>query len=177
VLVLFAFKGLFIAATVNGQPITRLSVIQELEKQSGKRALENIITKNLIMQEGKKKHITVTDKDVDDQMKKIEKNISAQGMTLDQALQAQNMTKDGLKSELKVQIVVQKLVGDKVNVTDKEVEDYQNTNKEATQQNAGQEQSKEQIREQLKQQKTQKVTQQYVDQLRKNAKVTYFTSY
>ena len=31
----FLFKGLFVVALVNGQPITRLSLIQELEKQGG----------------------------------------------------------------------------------------------------------------------------------------------
>ncbi len=48
-LVLFnAFKGQFIAATVNGSSISRWSLIQELEKQSGKSTLDTMITKKLI---------------------------------------------------------------------------------------------------------------------------------
>ncbi|MBI1862618.1 SurA N-terminal domain-containing protein [Candidatus Microgenomates bacterium] len=174
---LYAFKGMFIAATVNGQPIGRLTVIRELEKQSGKRALENLVTKSLIIQEGKKKNITVSDTDIANQIKKIEKNISAQGMTLDQALQAQGMSKDALKEELKVQLIAQKLVGDKVNITDKDVADYQSQNKEMFAQNPSQAPSAEQIREQLKQQKQQQLTQDYITKLRKDAKVAYYTSY
>ena len=33
---LFYFKGLFVAAVVNGEPITRLSLILQLEKKDGK---------------------------------------------------------------------------------------------------------------------------------------------
>ncbi|MFA5996816.1 MAG: hypothetical protein WC790_03850, partial [Candidatus Paceibacterota bacterium] len=36
VISLFFAKGLFVVATVNGSPISRLSVITELEKQGGK---------------------------------------------------------------------------------------------------------------------------------------------
>jgi len=38
----FYYKGLFIAATVNGVPISRLSIIEQLEKSSGKATLEAI---------------------------------------------------------------------------------------------------------------------------------------
>ena len=44
----YYYKGLFIAATINGSPITRLAVIKELEKASGKQALDSLITKKLI---------------------------------------------------------------------------------------------------------------------------------
>jgi len=58
----FLLKGLFIAALVNGQPISRFTVISELEKQSGKQALTSLVNQTLIFQEAKKKNITVSPK-------------------------------------------------------------------------------------------------------------------
>src|SRR3989344_2438282 len=45
---IFIFKGFFIASIVNGEPISRLSVIKELEKQGGKSVLESLVTKKII---------------------------------------------------------------------------------------------------------------------------------
>ena len=41
-------KGLLVAATVNGSPISRWAVIGNLEKQAGKQALDSLITEKLI---------------------------------------------------------------------------------------------------------------------------------
>src|SRR3989344_2094033 len=62
---LFIAKGIFVAATVNGSPISRLSVIQELEKQGGKQALEAIIDKKLIETELDKQKIVATKEQIE----------------------------------------------------------------------------------------------------------------
>lgn len=173
---LYLFRGMYLAAAVNGQPIGRMTVIKELEKQSGKQALENIVTKTLVMQDAKKKNITINDKDIDAQIKKIETNVKAQGMSLDQLLQAQGMKKADMREQVKLQLTAQKLSG-QVTVTNKEIDDYIATNKEQLQQNPDQEVSKTQIKDQLTQQKQQQKTQEYISKLRKGAKVTYFTTY
>ncbi|MCR4330711.1 MAG: SurA N-terminal domain-containing protein, partial [Patescibacteria group bacterium] len=51
---LFYGKGVFVAATVNGSPISRLSVVQQLEKEGGKNTLDSLITERLIESEVKK---------------------------------------------------------------------------------------------------------------------------
>ena len=53
----FFLKGLFIAAVVNGEPISRITIISELEKQGGKQILSSLVNKILILQEAKKKHL------------------------------------------------------------------------------------------------------------------------
>ncbi|MDP2649265.1 MAG: hypothetical protein Q8P10_00315, partial [bacterium] len=50
----FFLKGLFVAALVNGEPITRVAIISELEKQGGKQALSSLVNQVLILQEAKK---------------------------------------------------------------------------------------------------------------------------
>src|SRR3990167_8103091 len=44
----YRYKGLLVAATVNGSPISRFSVIEELEKKSGKATLDALIIQKLI---------------------------------------------------------------------------------------------------------------------------------
>ena len=65
IVALFFAKGFFVAATVNGSPVSRWSVIKQLEKEGGKQALESIIDKKLIEAELTKQKITVTQEEVD----------------------------------------------------------------------------------------------------------------
>src|SRR5688572_16109970 len=48
---LYFLRGVFVAATVNGKPISRLALVKELEKQNGKETLNSLVTKELIFQE------------------------------------------------------------------------------------------------------------------------------
>ncbi len=173
----YLFKGLLIAAVVNGRPIYRPAVISELEKQNGKQALDNLITQDLIVQEAARKNITVSQKEINNQLKTIEKNISSQGLTLDQALQQQGMTKSDLTFQIKLQLMLQKLVGDNVTVTDKEIEDYIAANKDQLPAAASPEAQKEQVSQQLKNQKEQQAIQNYITKLHSDAKITYFVNY
>lgn len=174
---LFLFKSLFLAAIVNGQPISRLSIIQELEKQGGKRTLDNTITKILVLQEANKHNIAISQKEVDTEIKKIEDNIAKQGIKLDQALQAQGMTRNELIDQIKLQLLAQKLVEKDIKVTDKEIDDYINNNKTQIPQGLSQEDIKNQVSQQLKQQKLQQKIQELITKLKEKAKITYLIQY
>ena len=117
----FISKKYFIAATVNGQVITRFQVIKELEKKQGKSALESIVTQTLIEQEAKAKNATVTAEEIATELKTIEDQISTQGENLDELLAAQGMTRTQLTDQIRLQKLVEKLLGDRLNVTDDEV--------------------------------------------------------
>lgn len=170
-------RSLFIAAVVNGQLISRFSVTSELEKQGGKQALDSIIVKTLILQEAKKRNVSASQKEVDTQLSTIEKNVTSQGATLDQALKQQGMTKGDLIDQIKLQLVLQKIVGDNISVTDKEIEDYMTTNKDQLPQNQTPEELKAQVSQQLKRQKEQQKIQDYLTQLKNQARIIYFVQY
>jgi len=126
---LYYFRGLFVAAVVNGQPISRLTVIHETEKQSGKQALNTLVRNTLIEQEAQKEHVTVSDQEVNDELKTVESNLSKQGQKLDQVLAMQGMTRDDLRKLVTLDKLVQKMVGKDIKISDKEVNDYINKNK------------------------------------------------
>ncbi len=176
-LVLLFRKGIFVAALVNGEPISRLSVVQSLEKQSGKATLESLITKKLILQEAKKRNVTITKQQVDGEIKKIETNLKTQGTTLDQALTQQNMTKDQLNDEIKIQLYIQEMVGKNIKVTDKEITNFITANKTQFPEGTTETQMKQEALSQLKSQKLQENTQKFIDEIQKKAKISHLVNY
>src|SRR3989344_3454042 len=60
----YVYKGLFVAATVNGYPISRLAVVRELEKAAGKNTLDALINKKLVSDEAGKQYIKTNKVDV-----------------------------------------------------------------------------------------------------------------
>ena len=174
---LFYFKGLFIAALVNGSPISRIQVIEELEKQSGKQALESLITQKLIQGELDKKNITVANDAINEEIKKIEARVSQQGGTLQVALAQQGLTEKKFRERVVLQKRLEKLLADKTAVSDEEVSKYIKDNKIAPSQNAKPEDTKNQIKDQLKQQKFSQQAQELVTNLKKTATIRYFVTY
>jgi len=177
IVALFFMRGLFVAATINGSPISRLSVIQELEKRGGKQALESLIDKKLIETELSRQNVTVTQEEIDEEMKKIETEIASQGETLDQALAMQGMTKEELMEQITIQKRLEKLLADKVVITDAEVDAYLKDSTTTSTKDVSAEDFREQISDQLKQQKFQQEAQKWMSDLTANAKIEYYVNY
>lgn len=177
IVALFFAKGIFVAATVNGSPISRWSVVKQLEKEGGKQALESIIDKKLIENELTKQKITVTQEEIDGEIKKIEAQVTAQGGTLEMALTQQGLTEEKLREQITIQKKLEKLLADKVAVTDAEIDAYIKDSKTALPKDVKMEDFRKQVGEQLKQQKFQSEAQQWVSDLTTNAKIKYYVNY
>jgi len=173
----YYFKGIFIAATVNGNPISRFSVISDLEKQGGKQTLNSLITKQLILQEAKKKNISVSQEEIGSEIKRIEENLSKQGQDLNQLLTAQGMTKTSLEDQINLQKTVEKLLGKQIEVADKEIDDYIEKNKSSFEDIKDPNTIRENAKQILKEQKMSTKVQELLQNLQKNAKINYFVSY
>jgi len=170
------YKGLFIAATVNGSPISRLTIIQKLEKTSGKNLLDSLITEKLIQDEVNVKKIIVSNDEINARIKEMQDQIVAQGGTLDAMLSAQGMTMDDLKTQIILQKEVEKLVADKINVTDEEVAQYIKDN--AISIPSGQEATiTAQIKDELRNQKLSTEGNALIANLKSQAKIRYFVNY
>jgi hypothetical protein len=177
IIVAFLFKGLFVAALVNWEPITRIQIVNELEKQGGKSALASLINQALIMQEARKKNIQVSQSEIDASIKQIEGSLKSQGQSLDAALAAQRMTKQDLILQLKLRSLVEKLLADKVKVSDKEVSDYIAKNKESLPANSTEAEIKKSVKEQLQQQKLSTESSTWIEGLNKNSQIYNFVNY
>lgn len=175
--VLYLMRGLFVAAVVNGNPISRLSIVRELEKQSGQQVLQNTITRVLIENEAKNKKITVSQQEVDAEMKKIDDSLKQSGQSLADILKARNLDKKTVEKQIRTQKLVEKMIAGKIEVTDQEVADYLEKNKDVLPQEEDREKLKQTARDQLKQQKTDEEFNKLLAELQKKANILYFVKY
>ncbi|NCQ06508.1 MAG: hypothetical protein GW815_03005 [Candidatus Moranbacteria bacterium] len=173
----YFYKGVFVVATVNGTPISRLSVVKELEKKAGKDVLDTIITKKLIQDEIKKSGIVIKDGDVTGEIDKIKEQVSAQGGTLEEALTAQGMTEADLREQIVLNKALEQILSDKIAVTDEEVTEYLSKSKTALPKGTNSDDMKNQVREQLKGQKFNTEAGKWLEALKSKAQINYFMQY
>ena len=170
----YLVRNQLIVATVNGQPIDRLALISELEKQGGKRTLDTLITKMLILQEATKEKVTVSDQEIKDEEQKLKDNFAKQGQNLQQLLDAQNMSQQEFYEQIKLQKIVEKIAGRDIVVTDQEINSFIEKNAGLFPKDANMEEEKKNVQEQLKQEKLGEKVQGWLKNLRDKANVQYF---
>ncbi len=174
---LYFGREFIVAAVVNGQPISRVALIQEAEKQSGKQALSGLIRNALVEQEASKQKVTITEKQIDDQIKTVEANLTKQGQNIDQVLAMEGMTRADLRKVIRLDLLVTKMVEKDVKVSEKEVSDYIEKNRDIMPKDQSESQLKKTVAERLKQQKLSQKAQEWLANLEKNAKVVKFVNY
>lgn len=174
---LFSSKDLFVAATVNGYPISRVSVIRELEKQGGQQVLDNLISKTIISQEARKAGINVSESDIDAKVGEIKTQLSAQGQDVDALLSAQGVSQEDFRDQIKTQIYVEKLIGQNVNITDEQINEFIKTNKDFLPADLDEEGLKSLARQELTQQELTTKYSSWIAELKQKADINYFVEY
>ena len=99
-----------------------------------------------------------------------------QGGTLEATLQEQGMTLEGLKKRIGTQKAVEKILEDKIQVTDEEVNTYITDNK-VTLPKGNESEAKKQISVQLRNQKLNQEASQWINGIRTEAKIKYYVEY
>ena len=125
----FGGAGNETVATVNGVDITQDRLYDELVTAGGPATLENIITQELIAQEAKAASIEVTDADIDSEIDLIKKSFGTEE-EFTATLAQYNMTLESLKKDTKINLTIRKILEPKTEVTDEEVQQYFDANKE-----------------------------------------------
>jgi len=172
--VVYLIKDEVIVASVNGKPVTRWSLIRNLEKQSASTVLENMTLQMLVEQKLKEAGIKVSDEEMEAELAKIEEQLAAQGQNLDDLLKAQGLTRTTVKEQLALSKGMEMLLSDKVVVTEEEITAYFEENKEAIGTEVKFEDIKADIENQLKQQKLSTEQQKWFAEIKKSAKINYF---
>ncbi len=173
----YGYRSMFVAATIDGSPVSRLAVIRQLEKQGGESALNAIITERLIAAEAARAEIKISADDIDKEIDNIKTQVSAQGATLDDALAQQGMTMDDLRKQITTQKQLKALLGDSLTVTDSDIDDYLATSKITPPKNMTQDDFRAKIKEQLSNQKFGKEADRWINATREKANIKYFVGY
>ena len=173
----YMYRGEFVVATVNGKPVTRYQLMKELEKQGATQALDSIIIQKLITAKAQEKKVDISNEVVANEIKTIKETLKAQGMELDQALQAQGMTMESLVMQIKLQKQLEKLVEGTVKVTDEQVKTYITDNATLFAEGMTEEAKVAQAKIEVQKQQLNAGIYTYIEQLKSEAKINYLKKF
>ena len=117
-------KSLFVAALVNGWPVSRIAVIKALEKQGGSDVLNTLVERSLIFQEAGRLGVKISDDVINTQITSIEEILKGQSLTLEEALAARGQTKKDLIDQIRIQKTVEVILSQKINISEEDTAKY-----------------------------------------------------
>jgi foldase protein PrsA len=122
-----------VVATVNGEPITESEWLARLRLMAGKNALDNLVQEKIIRQEARKNGVVVTPADIDKKAGELEENYRKQFPSparFEDFLKQQGLSLAGFRGAMRytaeMRTLQQKLadkLGQKIQITDKELQD------------------------------------------------------
>jgi hypothetical protein len=111
------------AGTVNGQPILRMTLSQRLTDRFGKQMLEALIAENLILEEARKQNVTSEAGEVKAKITGIEADLQG-SMSLDDSLALQGVTRPEFENQIRLQLLIDKMLSKEATVSTQEVTAY-----------------------------------------------------
>lgn len=172
VVLLFLKTSWFVAATVNGSPITTFELLSRMNSQYHEPVLTQLINEKIIKSEIQKSGVSISQSDIDKSISQIELSVGG-AAALDGLLSQQGQTRADLREQLKLQLSLEKMYEKEATVSGEEIADYISKNKSQLRATDSAGQTKE-VEEALKQQKLQKIFGEKFQEFRSNAKVTTY---
>jgi parvulin-like peptidyl-prolyl isomerase len=121
-------KGFLFAAIVNGKPVFSWELNQTLKARFGAQTLEGIIGERLVFEEAASQGVSVTDEEIEAKRQEVVTSVGGDAQFED-LLKFQGMTRADFEHQVRLQLLVQKLLGKDVAVTEEEVDVYIRDNK------------------------------------------------
>lgn len=171
-LLFFFKKSWFIAATVNGAPITNLELQMKLNEQFRTQTLTQLINEKIILDEARKNGALPTDADINKRISELETSVGGKE-ALDALLTQQGQTRTSIRSQIVIPLALTKLYEKEATVSADEVSKFMEQNKDQLKatDSAGQQKEAEDA---IKQQKLQQIFNQKFQELRTKAKIQIF---
>lgn len=128
-LLAFYKKNWFIAATVNGSPVTNLELQIRLNEQFRTQTLNQMINEKIILSEAAKNNVTVSSADINQKISEIEGSVGGP-QALDNLLSQQGQTRTSVRQQLKLQLTIEKLYANEATISADEVTKFIEQNKD-----------------------------------------------
>ena len=125
---LFTASRFWVIAWVDNKPVTKFELYSVLESRDAGKTSEELIVNALVKSEGSKQRQSVGDADIAAEIKKIEDNQGG-AEQLDQILSIRGLTREDFIKLVSQQLLIQKLFGKEVNITEEDVDKYIETEK------------------------------------------------
>lgn len=165
-------KSWFVAAMVNGMPITNLELQSQLNKQFRTQTLTQLVNEKIIIEEARKGAVIPTEAEINSKIMEVEKNVGGKDV-LDSLLTQQGQTKDSLRNQIRIQLAISKLYEKEATVSADEVAKFVEENKQAlvATDSAG---AEKEAYEAIKNQKLSQIFSQKFQDLKQKAKIQIF---
>ena len=165
-------KDWFIAATVNGTPITNLELQSKLNQQFRSKTLDQLVTEKIILNEALKNNTLPTETEINGKIKEIETQVGGT-QALDSLLSQQGQTRSSVRDGLKLQLAMTKLYEKDATVSAEEVANFIEQNKDQLRATDSASQQKESY-DAIKSQKLSQLFSQKFQELKTKAKIQIF---
>lgn len=169
---LFKNPSLLFAAKVNGKLVSRWELEKRFVSRYASQTIDEIVNEQLILQEGQKKGIVVTDKDITDKISKVEKSLGGK-ISLKDALVGQGLSMTEFTLQVRLQLTLEKLAASNIILSDKDVDDYLVANR-ATMSATDEAGLKDEARQTLLMQKKNEALRNLFQNLKGQAKITKY---
>ncbi len=169
----YTHKSYVVAATVNGQPIYRHTLLLTTEQVHGPMVLEQLINEQVVAQEASKRGLVVTQEDLDTEFQNLKDRYQKeQGVDLESVMQQNGVTRQEVQKNLTPQALQNKLItSEGLVATDDEVEAFFVANPTLLPEDAKEAAiARENLKQSLKDQKVQG----FLQGLRAKAKINYY---
>ena len=145
---------------------------QAMMSRFGKQTLEGMISEELIAKEAGRLGVTITQEEINKQEDEVLKSFGGK-VNLDELLKFQGTTKAEFDSQIKLQLLVNRMMEKDVTVTDEEIATYKETNK-AIMVSSDEADLTEEARKTLIEQKVNEKIQPWFTELKNKAKIFKF---
>lgn len=123
-----ANKSLLVAAVVDGRPVWSWELNRVLVDRYGKQTLEGMISEKLIAVEAQKNNVVLNPAEVSAREEEIVKGLGG-GMSLEEILKIQGLSKDEFDRQITLQLTVQKILGKDLTITEADIDNFIATNR------------------------------------------------
>ncbi|MGO1469047.1 MAG: peptidyl-prolyl cis-trans isomerase [Tissierella sp.] len=118
-----------VVGKVDDVEITRDELNEAMARQYGEPTLNSLISEKIIELEIEKEDIKVDSKEIDEEFDLMAEQYGGKE-GLEQAMAASNLTEEDIKDQIEEKLSIEKLLGDDVKVTDDEIKEYYEKNKD-----------------------------------------------
>lgn len=158
-------------ATVDGSAITRSDYDRAVARGDGGQILDGLISRRLVERDAAHHHVAVTPDEIDAKLKETKAQFGSDA-EYRQALDGQHLTEVQLRDSIRLNLMVQKLVFDKVQVSDTDMQAYYDKNKDTQFSGKSLDQVKDEVKKGASEEKQQAAVSTYLDTLHSGAKIT-----
>lgn len=129
-LAVFGFSRDDVVAKVGNESITKDDLYSTLVDQYGDGALDTLIAEKIVKLESEKENLTVKDSEIDKELKNIKGQYDSE-KAFNEALTSSGADLDSVKENIKTYLLTEKLLKDRVSITDNQVKEYFDANKDS----------------------------------------------